>query len=146
MAVTEAPFTGLTASVKIGSVPVGATPPTLTTLGYMSGCDLTLERDVIEVIQFGAEFKEKTPSIKDWSMSVDGTFAVVTGGSQQTLYNAFLNGTVLVFGMYLDETTYFQGHGYVTSFNVSTAADDKTSLTAEIAGTGAVVLTVPAGT
>ena len=43
----EAPFTGLTASIKIGT-PVPSGSPSLTLLGYASGCDLTLEEDIIE--------------------------------------------------------------------------------------------------
>ena len=140
----EAPFTGLTASIKIGT-PVPSGTPTLTLLGYASGCDLTLEEDIIEILQFGATFKEKVPSIKDWSLSIDGTVALAKGGSQKTLYDAFTANTKLVFGIYLDETTYFQGEGYVSSFNISAAPDDKISLTAEVAGTGAVTLTVPDG-
>lgn len=53
----ERPYTGLTAEIKIGNVP----------LAYMSGLDLTLEKAIIEVLQFGAKSKEKVPAIKDWS-------------------------------------------------------------------------------
>ena len=138
----EAPFTGLTASIKIGK-PGSSGSPSLTLLGYASGCDLTLEEDIIEILQFGATFKEKVPSIKDWSLSIDGTVALAKDGSQKTLYDAFTENTKLIFGIYLNETTFFQGEGYVSSFNISAAPDDKISLTAEVARTGAVTLTVP---
>lgn len=136
---TEKPFTGLTAKVKIG------TSTSAKVLAYISGCDLTLEKEVIEILQFGATFKEKVPAIKDWSLSMDGTVALATGGTQKELYDAFESGNALTIGIYLDDTTYFEGTGYVTSFNISAAPDDKISLTSEIAGSGATTLTVPAG-
>lgn len=136
---TEKPFTGLTAKVKIG------TSTSAKVLAYISGCDLTLEKEVIEILQFGATFKEKVPAIKDWSLSVDGTVALATGGTQKELYDAFESGNALTIGIYLDDTTYFEGTGYVTSFNISAAPDDKISLTSEIAGSGATTLTVPSG-
>ena len=136
---TEKPFTGLTAKVKIGS------STSAKVLAYISGCDLTLEKEVIEILQFGATFKEKVPAIKDWSLSIDGTVALATGGTQKELYDAFESGNPLTIGIYLDDTTYFEGTGYVTSFNISAAPDDKISLTSEIAGSGATTLTVPSG-
>lgn len=135
----EKPFTGLTAKVKIG------TSTSAKVLAYISGCELTLEKEVIEILQFGATFKEKVPAIKDWSLSIDGTVALATGGTQKELYDAFESGNPLTIGIYLDDTTYFEGTGYVTSFNISAAPDDKISLTSEIAGSGATTLTVPAG-
>ena len=135
----EKPFTGLTAKVKIGS------STSAKVLAYISGCDLTLEKEVIEILQFGATFKEKVPAIKDWSLSMDGTVALANGGTQKELYDAFESGNALTIGIYLDDTTYFEGTGYVTSFNISAAPDDKISLTSEIAGSGATTLTLPSG-
>ena len=135
----EKPFTGLTAKVKIG------TSTSAKVLAYISGCDLTLEKEVIEILQFGATFKEKVPAIKDWSLSMDGTVALANGGTQKELYDAFESGNALTIGIYLDDTTYFEGTGYVTSFNISAAPDDKISLTSEISGSGATTLTVPSG-
>lgn len=135
----EKPFTGLTAKVKIG------TGETAKVLAYISGCDLTLEKEIIEILQFGATFKEKVPAVKDWSLSVDGTVALAKDGTQKELYDAFESGDALTIGIYLDDTTYFEGTGYVSSFNISAAPDDKISLTSEIAGSGATTLTVPTG-
>lgn len=133
----EKPFTGLTASVKIGGHSAAKV------LAYISGVDLTLEKDIIEILQFGAQFKEKVPAIKDWSASVDGTVALAKDGTQKELYDAFDSGKPLTIGIYLDDTTYFEGTGYVSSFNISAAPDDKISLSSEIAGSGATTLTVP---
>lgn len=140
MAANEKPFTGLTASIKLG------TGEQAEILAYVSGCDLTLEKDIIEILAFGMQFKEKVPSIKDWSVSIDGTVALATGGTQEKLYKAFNDSTPLTLGIYLNETTYFEGTGYVANFNISAAPDDKISLTSEISGSGATTLTLPTGT
>lgn len=133
----EKPFTGLTASVKIGGE--GASK----VLAYISGVDLNLEKEIIEILAFGMSFKEKVPAIKDWSASIDGTVALASGGTQEELYNAFDSGDPLTIGIYLNETTYFEGTGYVQSFNISAAPDDKITLSSEIAGSGATTLTLP---
>lgn len=133
----EKPFTGLTASVKIG----GSTDSKV--LAYISGVDLNLEKEIIEILAFGMQFKEKVPAIKDWSASIDGTVALAAGGTQEQLYNAFDSGDPLTIGIYLNENTYFEGTGYVQSFNISAAPDDKITLSSEIAGSGATTLTLP---
>ena len=133
----EKPFTGLTASLKIGA------DPDQKVLAYVSGVDLTLEKEIIEILQFGASFKEKVPAIKDWSISIDGTVALAKDGTQKELYDAFESGNAITVGIYLDSTTYFSGTGYVSSFNISASPDDKISLSSEIAGSGATTLTLP---
>lgn len=129
----ERPYTGLTAEIKIGDVP----------LGYMSGVDLTIEKSIIEVLQFGARYQEKVPAIKDWSATVDGTVALAPGGSQQKLYDAFENDEELTVGIFLNEFVYFEGKAYVSNFNISGAPDDKMSLSCDLAGNGAIILTLP---
>ena len=133
----EKPFTGLTASLKIG------TSGQKEVLAYVSGVDLNLEKEIIEILAFGMTYKEKVPAIKDWSASIDGTVALAANGTQKQLYDAFESGNAITVGIYLDETTYFEGTGYVSSFNISAAPDDKISLTSEIAGSGATTLTLP---
>lgn len=135
---TEKPFTGLTAKVTVGA------DESKKTLAYVSGVDLNLEKDIIEILAFGMTYKEKVPAIKDWSASIDGTVALTKDGTQKNFYDAFESGDPLTIGIYLDDTTYFEGTGYVQSFDISAAPDDKISLTSEIAGSGATTLTLPA--
>lgn len=137
-AAVEKPLTGLTAKVKMG------TGANAIVLGYVSGVDLNLEKEIIEILAFGMQYKEKVPAIKDWSASIDGTVALVAGGSQKKLYDAFEDGSSITLGIYLSDTIYFEGTGYVSSFNISAAPDDKISLTSDIAGSGATTLTLPA--
>lgn len=134
----EKPYTGLTASLKIGG------HENAEVLAYVSGVDLTLEKEIIEILAFGMEFKEKVPAIKDWSVSIDGTVALANDGTQKKLYDAFTDASSITVGIYLDDNTYFEGTGYVSSFNISASPDDKINLTSEIAGSGATTLTLPA--
>lgn len=129
----ERPYTGLTAEIKIGDVP----------LAYASGIDLTLEKAIIEILQFGARFQEKVPAIKDWSATVDGTVAFAPGGSQQKLYDAFNNDEEVTVGIFLNKFVYFEGKAYVSNLNISGSPDDKMSLSCDLAGNGAVILTLP---
>lgn len=129
----ERPYTGLTAEIKIGGVP----------LAYMSGLDLTLEKAIIEVLQFGARFQEKVPAIKNWSATVDGTVALAPGGSQQKLFDAFNNDEELTVGIFLNDFVYFEGKAYVVNFNINGAPDDKMNLSCDLEGNGAVILTLP---
>ena len=139
MPATEKPFTGLTASVKVGT---GASAKTL---AYISGVDLNLDKEIIEILALGMKYKEKVPAVKDWTASIDGTVALAAGGTQKQFYDAFESGDPLTIGIYLDDTTYFEGTGYVASFDISAAPDDKISLTSEISGSGATTLTLPNG-
>ena len=132
----EKPFTGLTAKVTIEN---DGSP---TTIGYISGCTLSLSKDIIEILAFGMQYKEKVPAIKDWSLSVDGTAAFSNDGSQKKLYDAFESGTGVTFGIYLDNTTYFNGTGYISSLDIEAAPDDKISISSEVAGSGAVTMTL----
>lgn len=132
----EKPYTGLTASVKVGS------GQTAKTIAYISGVDLSLEKEIIEILAFGMKYKEKVPAVKDWSASIEGTVALATGGTQKEFYDAFESGDPITLGIYLDDKNYFEGAGYVSSVEISAAPDDKISLSAEVAGSGAVVLTL----
>lgn len=138
--VGEKPYTGLTASVKVG------TGSSAKVLAYISGVDLSLEKEIIEILAFGMKYKEKVPAIKDWSASIEGTAALAEGGTQKEFYDAFESGAPLTLGIYLDDNNYFEGTGYVSSVEISAAPDDKISLSSEIAGSGAVVLTLGAAT
>lgn len=131
MAATAKPFTGLTAKVQLGTE----------VLAYVSGCTLSLSKDIIEILAFGAQYKEKVPSIKDWTLSINGTVALKEGETQDTLYDAFESGEFLKFGIYLDDKTYFEGQGLASSFEIDAAPDDKINLSAEVAGSGGVTLT-----
>ena len=71
MSTTEKPYTGLTALVMLNG----------TTIGYINSVELSLEKDIAEILQFGAQYREKLPTIKNWTASSDGTVAFASGGA-----------------------------------------------------------------
>ena len=129
----ERPYTGLTALIKIGDVK----------LAYVSGVDLTLEKTIIEILQFGARYQEKVPAIKDWSADIDGTVALAPGGTQQKLYDAFENDEEITVGIFLNDFVYFEGKAYVENFNISGSPDDAMTLSCSLSGNGALILNLP---
>lgn len=133
MAITERPYTGLTAEIKVNN----------SILGYMSGVDLTLDKTIIEVLQFGARYQEKVPAIKNWTASVDGTVAFTSGGSQHKLYQAYENDEEIKIGIFLDDNVYFEGNAYIGSLNISGAPDDKMNISCDLEGNGAITFTIP---
>lgn len=133
MAITERPFTGLTAEIKVNN----------SVLGYMSGVDLTLDKTIIEVLQFGARYQEKVPAIKNWTASVDGTVAFTSGGSQHKLYQAYENDEEIKVGIFLDDDVYFEGNAYISSLNINGSPDDKMNISCDLEGNGAITFTIP---
>ena len=133
----ETPYTGLTASIKLGAYPSGEC------IGYISGFSLELDKEIIEIIAFcGDGYKEKIPSIKDWTASCDGTAAFEGTYPQEQLYAAYEDGTAVTIGCYLDATTYFEGTAYVKSLSIDSAPDDKTNVSIEFEGSGAIIFSI----
>lgn len=131
--ITERPYTGLTAEVKVAN----------SIVGYMSGIDLTLDKTIIEVLQFGAHYAEKVPAIKDWSATIDGTVAFVSGGSQHKLYQAYENDEEITVGIFLTDNVYFEGRAFVSNLNISGAPDDKMNISCDLAGNGGITFNLP---
>lgn len=129
----EKPYTGLTAAISLGGTP----------LAYMNNLELNLDRSIIEVLQFGAQYKEKIPGIKNWTASVEGTVAFDKTGSQKTLVDAFESGEEVELQVLLKTGTYFEGNAIVASLSISGTPDEALTISAEFEGSGAVTFTPP---
>ena len=129
----ERPFSGLTAAVKLNG----------TLIGYINNVELNLEKEIAEILQFGAQYKEKLPTIKDWSASCEGTAAFTSGESQHKLYQAFESGEFVTLTVKLSESTYFEGQALISSLSISGTPSDAMSLSAEFAGSGGLSFTLP---
>lgn len=110
---------------------------------HMANWNLELSKEILEVLSFGDEYKEKVPSVKDWSASFDGTADFDSESGQKTLLDAFESGDTLVGSFYLDSDTFFQGECLVESLSIDDAADGKADISISLAGSKAVKLTVP---
>lgn len=129
----ERPYSGLTARVQLNGV----------TVGYLNSLELNLEKDIAEVLQFGAQYKEKLPTIKNWTASSEGTVAFAAGESQHKLYQAFESGEFVTLTVKLDEDVYFEGQALISSLSISGAPDDALSISVEFEGSGAILFTLP---
>lgn len=129
----EQVYTGLTARVLING----------TLLGYIKNVDLKLDRDVVDIEQFGSEYKEEAPGLKSWSASADGTVAFAAGGSQVKLYSAWQSGEKVTMQFKLDESVYFSGEALVSNLEISGAPSDALAITADFKGSGAVSFVLP---
>jgi len=110
---------------------------------HMGSFSVELSKEILEVVSFGKDYKEKVPSIKDWSASADGTADFDTAGGQKALIDAFEDGSKLEGSFYLDATTFLKGDCYVESLSIEHAADGKADISISLAGSNAVTLTVP---
>lgn len=131
-------YSGVTGKL---SVQVGT--GTATEIVHMANWSVELTKDIMEVISFGSDYKEKVPSIKDWSASADGTADFAADGGQKALVDAFESGAKLVGSFYLDSTTFLSGDCYIESLTIKHAADGKGDISISLAGSEAVELTVP---
>lgn len=113
---------------------------------HMSGFSVDISKDIIEDVSFGRSFKEKIPSIMDWSASADGSADFETGAGQDMLLEAFYDGAKIQATFHLDNGTFLRGDGYVESLSISHAADGKAEVSIGLAGNDAVALTAAAGT
>lgn len=129
----ERPYSGLTARVQLNGV----------TIGYLNSLELNLEKDIAEILQFGAQYKEKLPTIKNWTASSEGTVAFAAGESQHKLYQAFESGEFVTLTIKLDEGVYFEGSALISSLSVSGSPDDALSISVEFEGSGGVAFTLP---
>lgn len=129
----ERPYTGLTALIKINGAKIG----------YLNSVELSLEKDVIEILQFGAQYREKVPAIKNWTASSEGTVAFAAGESQHKLYQAYESGELVELEIMLDDVTNFSGKALVSSLSISGAPDDALNISVEFEGSGATTFTLP---
>ena len=63
---------------KTGAIAIGGKD-----VAHMGSWSLSLEQDIHEVISFGNRFKEKVPTILDWTASADGTADFDTESGQK---------------------------------------------------------------
>ena len=129
----EKPYSGLTARIKIDGVEVA----------YLNNLQLNLEKDIAEVLQFGAQYREKLPTIKNWTASNDGTVAFAAGESQHKLYQAFESGELVTLTIQLDQGVYFEGNALVSSLSISGAPDDALTISVEFEGSGGITFELP---
>lgn len=128
-------YSGKTGYIKVGS---GASAKTI---AHMSSFSVELSTDIIEVVSYGNEYKEKIPSIKDWSASADGNCDFETASGQAELIQAYQDGDLITIGLGITDTIFFEGTCYIESLSVDSASDDSPTISISFAGSNALVFT-----
>lgn len=132
-------YTGVT-----GKITIKKGSATAVDIVHIANWSVELSKELLEVVSFGSTYKEKVPSIKDWTASAEGSADFTPEGGQKMLLDAFESGEILEASFYLDATTFLVGDCYVESLSVEHAADGKADISISLSGSGAVALTVPA--
>lgn len=132
-------YSGVTGkiSTKIGSA------SSETDLLHLSTWTVSLTKSMIEVVSFGNDYKEKVPSVKDWSAKSDGTTDFSADSGQAALMDAFESGTEIMASFYLDEDTFLSGKCYITDLEIKHDAEGKSEISISLAGSGKASLTTP---
>lgn len=131
-------YSGLTGYVKVG------TGSSAKVIAHISGFDLEKSTEILEDVSFGNTYKEKVPTIKDWTASANGSVDFDTNSGQKDLEDAFENSTALTFAFGITETIFYEGVGYIESLSISNEADGKAEIEISISGTNGITLTLPA--
>lgn len=129
-------YTGLTGFIKTGA------SPSQVTLAHMSSWEVELSTEIIEVVSFGNTYKEKVPSIKDWSATADGAVDFASNSGQAALIAAFEAGTLLYFGFCITPTEYLLGTGYIESLTITDEADGNVTISISVAGSNATTFAI----
>lgn len=130
-------YTGVTGYIKLGK------DTSTKKMAHMSSWEVELSKDIIEVVSFGNTYKEKVPSIKDWSATCDGAVDFDANAGQKDLIDAFENGTLLTFGFGITDEIFMEGTGYIESLTITDEADGNVTVSISVAGSNAITLTLP---
>lgn len=129
----EQPYSGLTAQVKVNGVLVG----------YINGCTLNLEKNIVTVNAFGSYYSKKLPAVKNWTASIDGTAAFAAGDSQHKLVQAYESGEEVTFTFELSPSVYFQGNALIGNLTITGNVDDAITISGNVEGSGGVAFNLP---
>lgn len=126
-------YSGKTGYIKQGNSTSGKV------IGHMSSFSLELSTDIIEVVAFGNTYKEKIPSIMDWTASAEGNCDFEATSGQADLIEAYEKGEMLTIGLGITDKIFFEGTCYIESLSIENASDDSPTISIEFAGSNAIV-------
>ena len=105
------------------------------TVGGINRWTITKTSDPIDVSVFGDRWKDYVNGSVGWSASLSG-FIDTTDDPQTKIEDSIDNGTIIELYAHLNNTVYYYGTGYTTSFNVEDTHDGVATVSMDIQGTG----------
>ncbi|MDR6225448.1 phage tail tube protein [Desmospora profundinema] len=110
-------------------------------IAEMREATLTISQEELEASSFSSNgWMEYIPGLKEWELEAEGIYLLADAGQDQ-LYSALVQGeTVMVRLFPSDESGNegYEGQAFITSWEVSNAADDVVSISATFRGSGAL--------
>lgn len=124
-------YSGKTGYIKIGQDVVA----------HMNSFSLEMTTDIIEVVSYGETYKEKIPSVMDWSASADGHCDFDSDSGQKDLITAHQAGNLVTLGLGITDGIYFEGTAYIESLDIDSDTEDSPTISISFAGSKAIVFT-----
>lgn len=114
-----------------------------TTIGFTDNASLTMNCGSEEITSFGDLWKAMLPTIKDWSLSVSGTYDKSDSGQDTAIWTEMISGDCAIaeVRLYVSATTYYSGACVLTSATAAATATGKITYTANFSGNGALSYT-----
>jgi len=114
---------------------------TETKIAEVRDVTLSISTEELEATSFDSNgWMEFVPGMKEWELEMEGIYVAADAG-QGKLYDALVNGTVLLVRFFpKDETSEngYEGSGFITSWEINNTVDDIVPLSASFRGTGAL--------
>ena len=115
-------------------------PDTKVLITEMKNWSLDITSDPIDTSCFGTEWADSINGIMSWSGTSDAFFNVQNDTEgQAAIQAAFLAGTPVKMGFYIDENTGYEGTAIITSLNITDDVADAVTMAVGYTGRGALV-------
>ena len=126
---------------KLNRAKVGTTSGgTFYTVAGVKQSPLELDGAVIDDSEFGVDWQQKLQGLKNFKVSLSGSYRPSDTNGQVAIRSAFINGTELWVQILPDGSNGFKGQVIVTKFAVEPSVDGMSSVSIELEGTGAITL------
>lgn len=126
---------------KLNRVRVGPTSGgTFTNVAGLKQSSIELDGATLDDSEFGVDWQQKLQGLKNFKISMSGSYRPTDTNGQVAIRASFINDTVLWAQVLPDGTTGFRGQVVVTKFTVDPSVDGMSSVSIELEGTGVVTL------
>ncbi|MBA3853333.1 MAG: hypothetical protein C0503_02900 [Gemmatimonas sp.] len=126
---------------KLNRAKVGLTSGgTFYNVAGLKSSSIELDGAVLDDSEFGVDWQQKLQGLKNFKISMSGSYRADDTNGQVSIRSAFINDTELWAQVLPDGTNGFKGKVIVTKFGVEPSVDGITSVSIELEGTGAITI------
>lgn len=110
-------------------------------IAAMKDSTLTISQEELEASSFDSNgWMEYIPGLKEWELEAEGIY-VLSDASQESLYQALVDASTVKVRLFPKDGTGnkgYEGHAFITSWEVNNAVDDIVTISATFRGTGEI--------